>query len=58
MPLAVDKSAIVTEADFEKIMEHVRAGWEWELSKKKIKPKDVKNYKDEFFNLTIERIIE
>lgn len=58
MPLAVDESIVghITEANFEKIMEWVRAGWLWEINQKKWTPKQIQEYKDTFFGLTITRI--
>lgn len=60
MPLAVDKFAVdrITSADFEKIMEHVRAGWEWEILQKKWTPQEIEDYKKAFFDLTIVEVIE
>lgn len=58
MPVAVDKDAMISEEDFDKIMEHVIAGWEWEISNKKWSPKQIQDYKDAFFNLKIKRILE
>lgn len=58
MPVAMDKSATITEADFEKIMQHVRDGWQWEINQKKWTPKQIQDYKDAFFNLKIEKYLE
>ena len=58
MPLAVDASAVATEADWSKIMQHVRDGWQWEINRKKWTPKQIQSYKDTFFNLKIKRILE
>ncbi len=60
MPVAVDKIILnsITEADFPKIMQHVIDGWQWEINSKKWSPKQIQDYKDAFFNLTIVRLIE
>lgn len=58
MPVAVDKGASVIEADFERIMEHVKDGWDWEIRRKKWTPEEIQDYKNTFFNLKIKRIIE
>lgn len=60
MPLAVDMEAvnIISEADFERIMDWVRQGWMFEINNKKWTPKEIQDYKDKFFNLTIVRYIK
>jgi len=58
MVVCVDKDAIITEADFPKIMEHVKKGWQWEINRKKWTPKQIQDYKDAFFNLTITKVVE
>lgn len=62
MPLAVDVEAVnsnlITESDFDRIMKHVEAGWLWEISNKKWTPQEIQRYKDNFFGLSIVRIIK
>ncbi len=58
MPVAVDKDAMISEEDFEKIMQYIEDGWQWNINRKKWTPERIQNYKDRFFNLTIERILE
>ena len=58
MPLAVDKESMITEADFTKIMDWVRAGWMYEINEKKWTPKEIQHYKDTYFGLKIVRIIK
>lgn len=58
MPVAVDKDAMISEEDFEKIMQHIIDGWQWEINQKKWTPEQIQSYKDTYFNLTIEKIIE
>ena len=60
MPLAIDEEAIglITEADFERIMSWVRAGWQWEINQKKWTPQQIQDYKDTYFGLTIIKIVE
>jgi len=55
MNLAVDKSIVnaISEADFDKIIEHVEAGWLWEMNKKKWPRERIDNYKDRFFGKKI-----
>lgn len=60
MPLAVSVQAVnaITESDFERIMDWVRAGWMYEINKKKWTPQEIQNYKDTFFNLKIVKVIK
>lgn len=60
MPLAVSAQALnaITASDFERIMDWVRAGWMYEINRKKWTPEQIKNYKDTYFNLKIVKIIK
>lgn len=57
MPVAVDKDAVITEADFPRIMEYVKQGWLWEISRKNWTEEQTNAYKEMFFNLYIVRRI-
>jgi hypothetical protein len=48
----------LTETDYPKIMDGVRAGWMQEINNKKWKPKRILSYKERFFNITILKRIE
>ena len=60
MPFPIDVEAVnaITEADYPRIMDWVRAGWMFEINNKHWTPKEIQDYKDTFFNLKIVRRIK
>lgn len=58
MPLPVSVQAVnaITESDFERIMAWVRAGWLYEINRKKWTPEQIQSYRDTYFNLKIVRM--
>lgn len=60
MPLAVDISIAgnIVPANFDRIMEYVRAGWQWEINQKKWTTEQIQMYKDNYFNLKIIKVLE